>query len=63
MRPQTGGAEAEKIAVTGVKGAAELGQCANFEHLRLGHRYASMGRKEFTTTLEQMIDIVMSHSC
>lgn len=35
MRPQTGGAEAERIAATGVRSAAELGPCANLKHVRL----------------------------
>lgn len=35
VRPQTGGAEAERIAATGVRSTAELGQCANLKHTRL----------------------------
>lgn len=42
VRPQTGGAEAERIATAGVRSAAELGQCANLKLVRHGNRYASM---------------------
>lgn len=42
VRPQTGGAEAERIATAGVRSAAELGQYANLKHERHGNRYVSM---------------------
>lgn len=41
VTPQTGGAEAERIATAGVRSAAELGQCANLKHKPHGNRYVS----------------------
>lgn len=48
MRPQTGGAEAERIATAGVRRAAELGQCANLKLVRHGNRYVLMVVKKKT---------------